>query len=417
MQYIANTKYLVYTMNWMTQKRVGGVAVANPNQGTPVSFWVKWAGIVGLLFLALSMVPRFMSMNQATVTVFSNVPLKLADRVTSVTVGGEVLTPKERQGKQFSIFQGTDPADAEGGKYYWARLPSERFWKHAVYAVAVLPEGDGAKEEVLQVLVIPRLAGFLAALGGVLLLYSLPLLLSGDSAFWKSMITEGEGGYSLSKMQLLIWFFPTAAILFGLSAPQLQLTFNASMMVLLGMSGATTALGAAASPSKEELQRRKAKNAALAKGDPEVRALWTETIQPAFQTIIPSIKRKIQELRPALGTNTSELDSAVEGLETLSERVASVAGSENAAPGSDAPKEQADEPSLKDVVTDWQEQGDMTRYQYFLLALLGAVVVLASFAATLQVPILPSEFLGLLGLSQLAYVGTKGIKEFKASQS
>ena len=149
---------------------------------------------------------------------------------------------------------------------------------------------------------------------------------------WYQLLSEAGGGYSLARVQLLVWFLPTA-ILYGALSFTLHsfVEISAQLAVLMGLSGATTMLGTAASPT------------------------------------------------PAAG----------------------------AAPVA---------PDLRDVVNDWNSHGDLSRYQYLLLSLVGATIMVATFWQTLAMPEVPSQFLYLLAASQGTYVATKAVKTAALSQ-
>lgn len=70
-------------------------------------------------------------------------------------------------------------------------------------------------------------------------------------------------------------------------------------------------------------------------------------------------------------------------------------------------------PNLRDLVEDWQCDLDFSRIQCLALTVVGALVLLASFVPTMRVPSVPEGFLGLLGVSQAAYMGTKVVKQAK----
>lgn len=66
--------------------------------------------------------------------------------------------------------------------------------------------------------------------------------------------------------------------------------------------------------------------------------------------------------------------------------------------------------SAKDLVTDWNDQPDISRYQYLLIAIVGATAVLLSYASRLAAPEIPTSFYYLLAASQATYLGTKAVK-------
>jgi hypothetical protein len=86
------------------------------------------------------------------------------------------------------------------------------------------------------------------------------------------------------------------------------------------------------------------------------------------------------------------------------------AKAEAAAPGGVATSTIPD-PSPKQLVSDWQGNGDMSRYQYLLLTLLGATIFTISFLKEFKIPTIPQQFLYLIAASQATYLGTKAVKE------
>ena len=151
---------------------------------------------------------------------------------------------------------------------------------------------------------------------------------------WYYMLSEPQGGYSLARVQLLVWFFPAVLIYGGLSLALNRFApLDGTMAVLLGLAGATTLLGTAANPRKAA---------------------------------------------PA------------------------VAGAAPVAP-----------PVLADLVTDWYDHGDLSRYQYLILSFLGAATMLGAFLKDFVVPAIPEQFLYVIGASQATYVGMKAMKTAK----
>ncbi len=157
---------------------------------------------------------------------------------------------------------------------------------------------------------------------------------SGAKGAWYQLLSEPKGGYSLSRVQLFVWFLP-AAILYGaLSFTQQGFAeINAQISLLLGLSGATTLLGTATSPS------------------------------------------------------------------------AATSSKENEAP------------DLRDMVQDWNEHGDVSRYQYLLLSVVGVLVMIAAFWRRIEMPTVPSQFLYLVAGSQGTYLMTKAIKGGKTAST
>lgn len=224
-------------------------------------------------------------------------------------------------------------SDASGKKESFARFNST-----GPVSVTVTLEGGGSTIRGLDIL--PRRWFWIAGLGVLLLLLGIPYVLEAGKGVrdtsaipvkpWYYLLSEAAGGYSLARVQLLIWFAPAVVLYGGLCVSLHQFVeIDTTMAVLLGLSGATTLLGTAANP-------------------------------------------------PAA-----------------------------AVPQPGAPVEP---PKLSDLVTDWRQHGDLSRYQYLLLSIVGAITMVAAFAASFRLPAVPQQFLVLLGASQATYVGTKAVK-------
>ena len=175
----------------------------------------------------------------------------------------------------------------------------------------------------------------------LLLLYSLPLLLLGatprrsrpgaidsaDRSAWIYLLSERGGGLSLGRVQFVIWFGLGFVMEAVLSIPVRALApVNDTMVLLLGLGGATAILGAAATP------------------------------------------------KAGAATNASTTAT------------------------------------LSDLVEDWSQNGDLSRYQVMVLTLFVAAGALLAFFNTLSTPTIPAPLLGLISASQATYLGTKAVK-------
>jgi hypothetical protein len=211
---------------------------------------------------------------------------------------------------------------------------------------------DGASQVPILVRTLPPGLAWWAIAGAFLVLLGLPYIPCGlggekDSAGnpvspWYELMSEYSGGYSLSRIQLLIWFVPALLIFSALSVPLHQFApVNTSMAILLGLSGATTLLGTAANPA-------------------------------------------------AAGT--------------------AVDGAGNAPGGAPPPAPAHKPPSFCDLGRGCDGHADLSRYQNLLLTLFGALMLLVKFLDGFTMPVVPDEFLALVGVSQAAYVGTKAVK-------
>jgi hypothetical protein len=135
----------------------------------------------------------------------------------------------------------------------------------------------------------------------------------------------------LGRVQLLIWFLP-AAVFWGAASLVAHgpAPMDTQLAILLGLSGATTTLGAAANPSAAD-----------------------------------------------------------------------------ESPDTDM--------HLSDLVQDWNSRGDLSRYQYLFLSLIGSLVLSAGFLQNLEFPAIPTPLLYLVAASQGTYVATKAIKTARQS--
>lgn len=148
---------------------------------------------------------------------------------------------------------------------------------------------------------------------------------------WLNLLSEPGGGLSLGRVQLLIWFLP-AAIFWGASSliAHGPAPIDNQLAILLGLSGATTMLGAASNPKAAD--------------------------------------------------SAAETDLHFSDLH------------------------------LSDLVQDWNSHGDLSRYQYLFLSLIGSLVLTAGFVQNLEFPEIPAPLLYLVAASQGTYIATKAIK-------
>ncbi len=218
---------------------------------------------------------------------------------------------------------------------------------------------DGSSE---MIQLIPRSRALAAAAAALLLLISVPgLLLRKTRLPWYSLLAEPGGGFSLSRVQLLLWFAAAFVSYSALSLPICSfIPLTPQFAVLLGLSAATTVLGGALSPS-----------AAQASTSAPVST-------PTLSSPPPEPHPPFRPERSAASPGTSEVPP----------------------------------PDPADLVSDWRGNGDVTRYQYLLLSLVGAILLLLTVARELTLPSIPEQFLYLLAISQGTYVATKGVKAF-----
>jgi hypothetical protein len=171
------------------------------------------------------------------------------------------------------------------------------------------------------------LFGFMSVFALVAVLLPYALADGASPKPWYQLLSEQDGGYSLARVQLLLWSVPVIVIYGAVSAVSRSfMSIDSQLQILLGLSGVTTFLSTAASPAPVER-----------------------------------------------GTSSSA--------------------------------------ALSDLVTDWNGQGDVSRYQYLLLSLFGSIVLVVSFLQKLELPHIPTELLYLVGGSQATYVVTKAVKQ------
>lgn len=218
---------------------------------------------------------------------------------------------------------------------------------------------DGSSE---MIHLIPRSHALAAAVAALLLLISVPgLLLRKTGSPWYSLLAEPGGGFSLSRVQLLLWWAAAFVSYSALSLPVCSfIPLTPQFAVLLGLSAATTVLGGALSPSAAQASTS------------------TPVSTPTLSSPPPAPQPPFRPERSAASPRTSEVPP----------------------------------PDPADLVSDWRGNGDVTRYQYLLLSLVGAILLLLTVARELTLPSIPEQFLYLLAISQGTYVAAKGVKAF-----
>ena len=188
---------------------------------------------------------------------------------------------------------------------------------------------------------------------------------------WYYLLSESSGGLSLAKVQLLLWFLPAACIYAAISIPLHTFPpMDTTLAVLLSLTGATTLLSAASSPKDNQGAAKAQPAAAPAVAAPAPSAVAGTTPAAPASVATPGV--------PAGG-----MPSTIPDL------------------------------SARQLVTDWQGNGDMSRYQYLLLTLLGVTIFTISFLKEFRIPTIPQQFLYLIAASQATYLGTKAVKETK----
>lgn len=67
-------------------------------------------------------------------------------------------------------------------------------------------------------------------------------------------------------------------------------------------------------------------------------------------------------------------------------------------------------PKLSDLVQDFNAQSDLSRYQYLLISIIGALTLVVGFIHGHDFPRIPSQLLYLVAASQGTYVGAKAVR-------
>jgi hypothetical protein len=235
--------------------------------------------------------------------------------------------------------------------------------------------GAAPETETRELYVISRWNALGAAAAALLILFALPFVIGerrpGQPGPLYRLLAEPAGGFSLGRLQLLLWFAAASAILAALTFPLGRLpALTGSLPALFLLSGLTTLLATAANPAKPPV---------------------TSTAEAAAAMPPPPGLPK--------GATAARLPAA--GVQPVTATV-------QAAPAV-PPME------FKSLVEGWDGSGDLSRYQLLLLTIIGVGAVLLAFARTLAPPDLPDQFLTLVGASQATYLGTKAVKMARGS--
>ncbi len=218
----------------------------------------------------------------------------------------------------------------DGGK---SALDTDGDVERAGWEVLRADLGPGQSIDEVRVVFVDAGYGLAAGIGVLLLGIALPFLFMEGKNPWYQLLSEGNSGLSLARVQLVLWFAPAVFIYAVLSIPLLRVApLDPTLSALLGLGSFTTLLSTAAS---------------------------TPPTAPA-------------------------------------DKQATTLG------------------SLTDLVTDFQEHTDITRYQYLAVSILGSFSLVVAFVTSMTMPAIPKEFLYLIAASQAAYVGTKAVKSTRA---
>lgn len=231
----------------------------------------------------------------------------------------------------------------------------------------------------------PRVAAVgtcLAFLAGAPLLFA-P---GGGISAWGYLLLE-HNELSLGRTQVFLWVIPAVSIYGGLVLPHLTLMgFPEPLAPILGGSLATAVLGAATAPSKDALKTLEARK------QPDQGSAAPESAVDAFTDSMAKLYALDDQQKKA-----------------VHDQVSNVAISLINPPDKDRTEAPAT-PRLIQLVEDFREQGDITRYQFLFLTALGSFLLLATYLKDGSVSTVPSDMLYLMGGSALGYLGTKAVK-------
>lgn len=283
----------------------------------------------------------------------------------------------------------------------------ERPWAAAVLSLGLVLMtwaglGMGGLPAWLLWLTAPRAAAVGTA---ITFLAAVPFCFRPEGSAWAHLLMEPDGGLSLAKTQLLLWVTASVAVYGGLSVPVLApVGFPPSLAGLLGGSVAATALAAAANPGSDD-----------------------DSDGPAnpLNSLLGMMRRALQYLKAPLSKGaerelTAALENTVAGdqLLALVKQLAAAGGREvsDAEAGQALRQAAAAGPGpvrLLDLVEDWRGQGDISRYQFLFLTVLGSTLLLFQFLHTQRAPEVSLDLLYLMGASASGYLGVKGVKTIR----
>jgi hypothetical protein len=180
-------------------------------------------------------------------------------------VGATVRLPEQAVAVRVDDGSPIAVSEADSSKQPVARLT--QIGRHRIDSFSSLPDAAIQKPLASISVVVLAQSVFLLALGGLtLVVLGLPLAFGlghgvmdaegkGVGA-WAQLLSEPLGGYSLARVQLLLWSLPTSLIWGALSLLRKEFVpFDETVALLLGLSGATTLLGTATSPNQEVARR------------------------------------------------------------------------------------------------------------------------------------------------------------------
>lgn len=236
---------------------------------------------------------------------------------------------------------------------------------------------------------------------------------------WYYLLSEPHGGYSLARVQLLLWF-GTALVIYVTICIRAGAFLDVSdtMALLLGLGGGTVLLSTAATPAT------KPGEAGSTTTDPQKGETGSV---PFYKQLLEAYHQAAaaqeQQAAAANGTPAGAGPTTVATkpsnplMDTLDFMVKNgpvlLAAQDRPAPADSARKIMR--PDWRDLITDFDDHGDLSRYQYLLLCIVSVVFLVAQAIQKPDVmPVLPEKFIWLVVASQAAYVGTKAVKTAKS---
>lgn len=230
---------------------------------------------------------------------------------------------------------------------------------------------------------------------------------------WYFLLSEPNGGYSLSRLQFLIWFLPAFAIWVGASIKAGDLIpLTTQWLTLLGVAGGTSILGSLTSVGASAANTASAQTVPPSGGG-----------QPAAAQTPPSSASILASLsQAAVGEQAEDPELRLATVQQLlaqySAQTAAAQAAPAAAPAVDpavASSSQILPPRLRDAIEDFDGHGDVTRYQYLLLSFfLATSLVVLFWHGGGELPVINENLWPFVAASSGSYLGTKFVKQFWA---
>ena len=192
------------------------------------------SGLVVAVLLALVFVFREIERGPCDEVTVAGAPL--------VVGGGDVSRVGDERGADLAL----DVVARDGTKTTRVRL-----WKDSTLQI-VTPAGT--RHDVVRV--VPPFYLYSAIAAFLIVAIIIPYALQPNSTTpgtfgpWYQLLSETSGGYSLARVQLLLWFLPVAVLYGAFSfVTRSFMPIGTQLGIIFGLSGATTLLGTAASPA------------------------------------------------------------------------------------------------------------------------------------------------------------------------